>query len=33
VKDPAYRPDALVWLPNVVVLAAGGWLLRRASRH
>jgi lipopolysaccharide export system permease protein len=33
VKDPAYRPDVLIWLPNALVLAAGFWLLRRASRH
>jgi lipopolysaccharide export system permease protein len=33
VKDPAFRPDLLVWLPNVVVVAAAWWLLRRASRH
>jgi len=33
VKDPALRPDLLVWLPNVVVVAAAWWLLRRASRH
>lgn len=33
VKDPAYRPDLLVWLPNVIVLALGWFLLRRASRH
>ena len=33
VKDPALRPDLLVWLPNVIVVAAAWWLLRRASRH
>jgi lipopolysaccharide export system permease protein len=33
VKDPAYRPDLLVWLPNLIVLALGWFLLRRASRH
>ena len=33
VKDPALRPDLLVWLPNLTVLALGGFLLRRASRH
>lgn len=33
VKDPAFRPDLLVWAPNALVLAAGLWLLRRASRH
>ena len=33
VKDPDYRPDLLIWLPNVVVLGLAWWLLRRASRH
>lgn len=33
VKDPAYRPDLLVWLPNLVVITLGWFLLRRASRH
>lgn len=33
VKDPAFRPDLLVWAPNALVVAAGLWLLRRASRH
>lgn len=33
VKDPDLRPDLLVWLPNLVVLAVAWTLLRRASRH
>jgi lipopolysaccharide export system permease protein len=33
VKDPAYRPDLLVWMPNVVVVTLAWFLLRRASRH
>ena len=33
VKNPAYRPDLLVWLPNLVVITLGWFLLRRASRH
>jgi lipopolysaccharide export system permease protein len=33
VKDPAYRPDLLVWMPNLVVVTLGWFLLRRASRH
>ena len=33
VKDPGFRPDLLVWSPNVVVVALAWWLLRRASRH
>lgn len=33
VKDPGFRPDLLIWLPNLVVLGLAWWLLRRASRH
>lgn len=33
VKDPAYRPDLLVWAPNAVVVGLAWFLLRRASRH
>jgi len=33
VKNPSFRPDILVWLPNLVVLAVAIALLRRASRH
>jgi lipopolysaccharide export system permease protein len=33
VKDPAYRPDLLVWMPNLIVVTLGWFLLRRASRH
>jgi lipopolysaccharide export system permease protein len=33
VKDPALRPDVLIWLPNLVVLSLAWFLLRRASRH
>jgi lipopolysaccharide export system permease protein len=33
VKDPALRPDVLIWLPNLVVLGLAWFLLRRASRH
>jgi lipopolysaccharide export system permease protein len=33
VKNPAYRPDVLVWLPNLIVVTLGWFLLRRASRH
>lgn len=32
-KSPAVHPEWLVWLPNVIVLAAATVLLRRASRH
>jgi lipopolysaccharide export system permease protein len=33
VKDPDFRPDLLVWAPNLIVVATAWWLLRRASRH
>ena len=33
VKDPAWRPDLLVWVPNLIVLAVGVVLLRRAARN
>ncbi len=33
VKDPAYRPDLLIWAPNLVVCGLAWILLRRASRH
>lgn len=33
VKNPAFRPDLLIWLPNLIVISAAVLLLRRASRH
>jgi len=33
VKNPAYRPDLLVWLPNLIVVLVAVSLLRRASKH
>jgi lipopolysaccharide export system permease protein len=33
VKNPAFRPDLLVWLPNILVVAVAVVLLRRASKH
>ena len=33
VKDPAYRPDLLIWIPNLIVVGLAWFLLRRASRH
>ena len=33
VKNPSFRPDLLIWLPNVIVVAAAVGLLRRASKH
>lgn len=31
-KRPELRPDLLLWLPNLVLLAIGVWLLRRVER-
>ncbi|MEY4798039.1 MAG: hypothetical protein RI978_340 [Verrucomicrobiota bacterium] len=33
VKNPAFRPDLLVWLPNMLVVTVAVVLLRRASKH
>lgn len=33
VKNPAFRPDLLVWLPNILVVSVAVVLLRRASKH
>ena len=32
VKNPVYRPDLLIWLPNLIVVAIAVMLLRRVSR-
>ena len=29
---PEYRPDLLLWAPNLIFLAAGAWLIRRLER-
>jgi lipopolysaccharide export system permease protein len=29
---PEYRPDLLLWIPNLVILASGFWMLRRLNR-
>ena len=31
-QHPAYRPDLLLWAPNLLFLALGLWLLRRLDR-
>jgi len=31
-RHPEYRPDLLLWIPNLVFLALGLWLFRRAER-
>ena len=33
VKNPELRPDLLIWLPNLAVVAIAVGMLRRASRH
>lgn len=33
VKQPAMRPDILVWIPNLVVIAIAVRLIRRIERH
>ncbi len=33
VKNPVFRPDLLVWLPNIIVVTVAVALLRRASKH
>jgi lipopolysaccharide export system permease protein len=33
VKNPAFRPDLLIWLPNVIVVTVAIGLFRRASKH
>jgi lipopolysaccharide export system permease protein len=30
--NPSYRPDILLWVPNIVLLFLGTWLLRRVDR-
>jgi lipopolysaccharide export system permease protein len=31
-RHPEYRPDLLLWVPNLVFLALGAWMLRRLDR-
>jgi lipopolysaccharide export system permease protein len=31
-QHPEYRPDLLLWIPNLVLLALGAWLLARLDR-
>ena len=31
-RHPEYRPDLLLWVPNLVFLALGFWMLRRLDR-
>ncbi len=33
VKNPALRPDLLIWIPNLIVVGVALVLLRRASKH
>jgi lipopolysaccharide export system permease protein len=32
-RHPEYRPDLLLWVPNVLFIALGVWLFRRVERH
>lgn len=32
-RHPEYRPDLLLWLPNLIFLALGGWLFNRLDRR
>jgi len=31
-RHPEYRPDLLLWLPNVIFLALGVWMFRRIEK-
>jgi lipopolysaccharide export system permease protein len=31
-RHPEYRPDLLLWLPNIAFLTMGTWMLRRLDR-
>jgi lipopolysaccharide export system permease protein len=31
-RHPEYRPDLLLWIPNLVILGTGVWMLRRLDR-
>ncbi len=33
IKNPIYRPDILVWIPNFLFQGIGLWLLRKAARN
>ena len=32
-RHPEYRPDLLLWAPNLIFIALGLWLFRRLSRR
>jgi lipopolysaccharide export system permease protein len=32
-RHPEYRPDLLLWLPNIILLGVGVWLLTRIDRR
>lgn len=32
-EQPTWRPDLLIWLPNLIFQGFGFWMLRRASRN
>lgn len=33
IKDPSLHPEFLIWIPNLLLLGLGGWLLRKAQLH
>jgi lipopolysaccharide export system permease protein len=32
-RHPEYRPDLLLWLPNILLLGFGLWMLTRIERR
>jgi lipopolysaccharide export system permease protein len=32
-RHPEYRPDLLLWLPNIILLGVGAWLLTRIDKR
>jgi lipopolysaccharide export system permease protein len=31
-RHPEYRPDLLLWLPNIILICVGAWMLNRVGR-
>lgn len=31
-RHPEYRPDLLLWLPNIILIVVGAWMLNRVGR-
>jgi len=32
-RHPEFRPDLLLWVPNIILLSVGAWLLTRIDRR